>query len=97
VVRPKLYSAMARNVAILVDGDKRGEVGNGGELELHLAPGPHDLVARMDYIKSAPFRIETEAARARVVQISLPNSTDLGGQAAGLLGAAGYFTWSLLE
>jgi hypothetical protein len=97
VVRPKLYSAMARNVAILVDGDKRGEVGNGGALDVQVSPGPHEFMARMDYIKSAPFRIDAEAGRTRIAQISLPNSTDLGGQAAGLFGGASYFTWALLE
>lgn len=87
----------ARNVAILVDGEKVDEVGNGKSLVLHVAPGRRELAARFDYIKSAPFVVDAEQGRVRVVELGLPNVSDVGAQLSGLLGQSKYFRWKLVE
>jgi hypothetical protein len=95
--RNSALSAMTRNVAILVDGQKAGEVANAATLRLTLAPGRRTLVARMDYIKSAPCEFHAEPGGAYAFELALPNSTDVGRQAAGLIGQASYFTWKRLD
>jgi hypothetical protein len=87
----------ARNVAILVDGDKVGEVGNGKSLVFRVAPGQREIVARFDYIKSAPFAVDAQPGRVRVVELGLPNIADVGAQLSGLLGQSKYFRWNLLD
>lgn len=87
----------ARNIAILIDGEKVGEVGNGKTIALRVTPGVREVSARIDYIKSAPFTVDAQTGRVRVVELAMPNITDLGGQLSGLLGQAKYFTWKLVE
>jgi hypothetical protein len=87
----------ARNVAILVDGEKAGEVGNGKSIVLRVEPGRREIMARVDYIKSAPFVIDAQAGRVRVVELGLPNVQDVGAQLSGLMGQSKYFSWKLVE
>jgi hypothetical protein len=72
-------------------------VGNGKSLVLHVAPGRRELAARSDYIKSAPFVVDAEQGRVRVVELGLPNVSDVGAQLSGLLGQSKYFRWKLVE
>jgi hypothetical protein len=100
VIRVRRHSAMAasaRNIAILVDGEKAGEVGNGGTVDLAVQPGRRELVARIDYTKSKALEIEAVAGRVRVVDLVMPEISDLGGQVAGLLGQSKFFTWKIVE
>lgn len=87
----------ARNVAILIDGEKVGEVGNGKTIALRVEPGRREVVARIDYIKSAPFAVDAQAGRIRVIELGMPNVADVGAQFSGLLGQSKYFTWKLVE
>jgi hypothetical protein len=87
----------ARNVAILVDGEKAGEVGNGKSIVLRVEPGRRDIMARIDYIKSAAFPVDAQAGRVRVIELGLPNVADVGAQLSGLLGQSKYFSWKLLD
>ena len=87
----------ARNVAILVDGDKVGEVGNGKSLVFRVAPGQRVIAVRFDYTKSAPFAVDAQPGRVRVVELGLPNIADVGAQLSGLLGQSKYFRWNLLD
>jgi hypothetical protein len=94
--RRNQMSLAARNLAILVDGAKIGEVGNGGTVQFRVAPGRRELAARVDYTKSQPFAVDTASGRVSIVEISVPDYADLGGQLAGLLGQGKFFTWKLL-
>jgi hypothetical protein len=87
----------ARNVAILVDGDKVGEVGNGKSLVFRVVPGQRVIAARLDYTKSAPFGVDAQPGRVRVVELGPPNIADVGAQLSGLLGQSKYFRWNLLD
>jgi len=87
----------ARNVAILVDGDKEGEVGNGKSLVFRVVPGQRVIAARFDYTKSAPFAVDAQPGRVRVVELGLPNIADVGAQLSGLLGQSKYFRLNLLD
>ena len=87
----------ARNVAILIDGEKAGEVGNGKTIVLRVEPGRREIMARVDYIKSAPFAVDAQAGRVRVLELAMPNIADVGAQLSGLLGQSKYFSWKLLE
>lgn len=87
----------ARNVAILVDGDKVGEVGNGKSLVFRVAPGQRVIAARFDYTKSAPFAVDAQPGRARVVELGVPNIADAGAPLSGLLGQSKYFRGNLLD
>lgn len=97
VRRGNHLTGSARNVAILINGEKCGEVANGKALALHVQPGRHEIVARIDYIKSAPFSVDAEAGRIRIVELGLPNVGDVGAQLSGLLGQSKYFQWKLVE
>jgi hypothetical protein len=97
VRRTSQLAGSARNVAILINGEKVGEVGNGKSLTLHVKPGRWEIVARVDYIKSAPFAVDAEAGRLRIVELGLPNVVDVGAQLSGLLGQSKYFNWKLVE
>lgn len=96
VRRSSHLAGSARSVAVLIDGQKVGEVGNGKAITLQVAAGRHEIAARVDYIKSEPFTIEAFVGRVRVVELSLPNIADVGAQLSGLLGKANYFSWKLL-
>ncbi|MFT3724606.1 MAG: toll/interleukin-1 receptor domain-containing protein [Hyphomonadaceae bacterium] len=95
--RTSHLTGAARNVAILINGGKGGEVGNGKSLTLPVQPGRHEVVARVDYIKSAPFAVDVRAGRTTIVELSLPNVADVGAQLSGLLGQSKYFQWKLVE
>lgn len=97
VRRGNHLTGAARNVALLVDGQKVGEVANGKSLILSVKPGRREVSARMDYTKSAPFAVDTYAGRLCVVELALPNISDVGGQLSGLLGRSNYFSWKLVE
>ena len=91
------YTAMARKVAILIDNDKVGEIGNGETATWPVAPGRHALVARMDYIKSAPFAFDAAFAGLHAFELAIPEAADLKNHAAGLLGQSSYFTWKQIS
>jgi hypothetical protein len=57
LTRSKTYNAMLRKAAILVDGVKVGELGNGETLEFDVQPGAHEVRARMDWVHSAPLAL----------------------------------------
>lgn len=97
VRRGNHLTGVARNVALLVDGQKVGEVANGKSIILSVAPGRREVSARMDYTKSAPFAVEARAGRLSVLELALPNISDVGAQFSGLLGRSNYFTWKLVE
>lgn len=58
VERRSTYNAALRKIAILVDGKKVGEVGNGQALEVDIASGAHEVRARIDWIESKPLTLE---------------------------------------
>jgi hypothetical protein len=95
--RGNRLTGSARNVESLVDGDNVGEVANGKLLVFRAAPRQCEIAARFDYIKSAPFAVDAQPGRARVVELGLPSIADVGAQLSGLLGHSKYFRWNLLD
>ncbi|MEP7209928.1 MAG: toll/interleukin-1 receptor domain-containing protein [Alphaproteobacteria bacterium] len=92
--RTQSMGAGLRKMALLIDGQKAGEIGNGETVSFHVPPGRHELIARIDYIKSEVFLIDVSSGDAPVLHVSAANATDVGGQLAGILGRSGYFKWS---
>jgi hypothetical protein len=95
--RTHSLGAGLRKIAILLDGEKAGEIGNGETITLRVAPGRRELVARIDYIKSEPFTVDVAPGETPAVQVAASNSTDVGGQLAGLLGRSSYFKWTRIS
>jgi hypothetical protein len=95
--RTHSLGAGLRKIAILLDGEKAGEIGNGETITLRAAPGRRELVARIDYIKSEPFVVDIEPGQTPAVQVAAANSTDVGGQLAGMLGRSSYFKWTRIS
>lgn len=95
--RAQSLGAGLRRIALLVDGEKVGEIGSGETITLPVAPGRRELMARIDYIKSEPFAVVAATGETPVVQIAVSNSTDVGGQLAGLLGKSSYFKWTRIS
>jgi hypothetical protein len=97
VHRPSRGAYAARNIAILIDGEKAGEIANGATVDFTVAPGRREIAARVDYVKSKPFAVDATGAMTRVLELVVPEMTDVGGQLQGLLGQSNFFTWKLLE
>lgn len=97
VHRPSRGSYAARMVAILVDGQKIGEIANGATADFTVPAGRHEVTARVDYVKSKPFTVDATAGRARVLELVMPDMADVGGQLSGLLGSSNFFSWKLIE
>jgi hypothetical protein len=97
VHRPSRGSYAARMIAILVDGQKVGEIANGATADFIVQAGRREIMARVDYVKSKPFAVDASAGRARVLELITPEMADVGGQVAGLLGQSNFFSWKLLE
>jgi hypothetical protein len=97
VHRPPRGSYAARMIAILVDGQKIGEIGNGATADFTVQAGRREIMARVDYVKSKPFAVDAAAGRARVLELEMPEMADVGGQVAGLLGQSSFFSWKLIE
>jgi len=55
ITRRKTYNASLRNAAILIDGQKVGEVGNGGTVTVDVPDGDHELRTRIDWYNSRPL------------------------------------------
>lgn len=53
--RRKTYNAALRSAAILIDGHKVGEVGNGGVCTIEVPDGDHDVRARIDWYTTQPL------------------------------------------
>ena len=55
ISRRKTYNAALRSAAILIDGHKVGEVGNGGVCTIEVPDGDHEVRARIDWYNSKPL------------------------------------------
>lgn len=73
ITRKSGFNAAFRDVAILVDDEKVGVVGNGKSLEVAIAPGRHAIRARMDWIKSKPLEITVPSGGGSTVELTLCN------------------------
>lgn len=71
IVRTSNVTGMVRQAAILVNGQKMGDVGNAGTQRFMLAPGHYQVEARIDWIKSKPFPIEILEGQVRRIEMTL--------------------------
>jgi hypothetical protein len=97
VRRPSRGAYAARMIAILVDGQKIGEIANGATADFTVQAGRREIMARVDYVKSKPFPVDASAGKARVLELDVPEMANVGGQVAGLLGQSSFFNWKLIE
>ena len=58
IIRPRQFADMLRFYDIVVDGERAASIRPGQKFELELAPGCHEISARLDWFGSRPVRIE---------------------------------------
>jgi hypothetical protein len=58
VTRPRQFADRLRKYRILIDGDRAATIGPGETVEIELAPGRHQITARLDFLSSPPVEIE---------------------------------------
>lgn len=96
-IRIERGSALAysgRQYAILVDGQKIAEVGNGASVDVQVAAGRREISCRVDYVKSDPFPVDVGSGQTAVLRVASAELSDIGGQLKGLFGSSSYFKWT---
>ena len=99
-IRIERTSALAysgRMYAILVDGQKVTEVGNGKSVDIPVEAGRREIGCRVDYVKSDPFVVEIGPGQTAVIRVSSAELSDIGGQLKGLFGSSSYFKWTRIS
>ena len=69
ISRDSGYADRLRKYAIVLDGQKVGELSDGETSRIPVSPGPHELAVRIDWCGSKPLRFtvgENETATFRV-------------------------------
>lgn len=97
VHRPKSFNYSMRNLAILIDGQKVGEVASGSSIRLVAPAGQVEISARADWFKSAPFIVDAAPGITQQLEVRVIAAADVRGQLAGLLGSSNYLKWSKLD
>lgn len=59
-----------RTYRIFVDGQRVGRIRSGGTLELHLEPGEHEVIAKIDWCRSRPYKLHLAEGGARKLRVS---------------------------
>jgi hypothetical protein len=65
-------------VAIVEDGDKVGEIRNGGSLLFREVPMTSEMAAHFGQVKSSPFAVNAQPGRVRLFELCLPNIAGVG-------------------
>ena len=60
---------LLRSYVVMVDGERVGTIGSGGELEIPLLPGHHSVEARIDWTGSAPVDLVLRAGESAVLRV----------------------------
>ena len=58
LTRKTTYTAALSNAAVYLDGVKIGEVANGGALTVEIAPGPHRVQVKLQWMRSKPMALK---------------------------------------
>jgi hypothetical protein len=61
---------MIRSYRIFLNDTEAGTIDNGGVLEIQAPPGKNTLLARIDWARSAPFEIATQAGETVEVEVA---------------------------
>ena len=61
--RPKQYSAMLRQLVVLIDGNVAGPIAPGEIRHFPVAPGSHTVTVKMDWCTARPLQIEKAVDR----------------------------------
>lgn len=73
LVHEKLLADAWRAYNVVVDGQERGTIRNGGSLSLELDPGHHTVLLRIDWCSSRPLEIDLDSGE-RVRLVCRPNA-----------------------
>jgi hypothetical protein len=71
--RTRRYGAW-RNLNILIDGQIVGSVRHEGTFEREVAPGPHQVAVKMDWVRSESLDVQCEEGTPVVVLVETPGS-----------------------
>ena len=63
----------ARALKVLVDGELVGDVRHGATLETTVPAGPHEVRAKMDWVKSPPLGVDCTDAPPIAVEVTTTN------------------------
>jgi hypothetical protein len=72
-------NSMFRQFAVLVDGEKVGEIGNDQEAEFEVGPGPHLIQLRVDFYKSEGVETVFHPGQTLDFTCAAVQATDLKG------------------
>jgi hypothetical protein len=72
LVREHSYFGIARGVVIDIDGKRAAVVRAGSGKTLHLPEGPHQLRARMDWVRSKILSFDLTGDGVTTIRISVP-------------------------
>jgi hypothetical protein len=76
LVRPSLLADRVRSYKILLNGNVAGSIGHDSTLEIAAPAGAITLLAKLDWVRSAPLTIHT--VPRQVVEIEVRNHWGLG-------------------
>jgi hypothetical protein len=69
VTRPLQFFDARHQFHILIDGERAATIAPGKTVEIELAPGRHQVKARVDFLSSPPAEIEAGPAEVRHLQV----------------------------
>lgn len=59
--RHRRYRDKLRNYKVVIDGEERGVIRDGGELTFEVTPGEHEIQVRVDWIASTAITVKVPA------------------------------------
>jgi hypothetical protein len=69
VTRTRQFADMLRNYRILIGGERAATVAPAKTVEIELAPGAHQVTARLDFLSSPPLDIELGPTEVRRLMV----------------------------
>jgi internalin A len=76
VIRPRQFADMLRFYDIVVDGKRAASIRPGQKVELELAPGCHEISARLDWFGSRPVRIKVASQTEHHLEVGNNSLSD---------------------
>jgi hypothetical protein len=67
--RTTKYPDRFRKYRLFVDGEPVGRIGAGRELEVGVAPGRHEIVARIDWCSSNTLELNVQVGDVRTLEV----------------------------
>jgi hypothetical protein len=93
VRRERRLLAAIRTCGVLLDGNKVGEVGSGGSLQIPIDAGEYSVQARLSWVVSAPRVVTIKVGQTTSVTFALPRLYEVHRALLGPFWGPLYFEW----